>query len=258
MHKLTFLITLAAILFAVCSPATAQTGCIIGGGFLCPPGGGGTLPVPTFQFEASSSASTATQTWTGSIGAATPQRFIILGLGSSALATSLTSLAVAPNVGSTVNASQVVIDAGARAAIWQAVLLSDADTATTATITVTYSANPFSITILNLWTVASANLSSQTPVGSNSSDTSTSLTGTTTVATTSGGFVIAVSRNSVNPNATSSFSGTETYAQRSNASSSGNSVAAADASGVGTNASSSITATWGSSGTVALAVASWR
>lgn len=223
----------------------------------------GSGPVPTWQTSANSSASTAVQTWAVSLGSPTGQRFLILGMASSALATSITNITVAPNVGSTITlttaGNKVIIDAGARAAIYQAVLLSDADTATTATITITYSTNPFSNTFLHFWTVPSANMSSQTATGTGSIDTTTATTTSTTVNASANGFIIAIGNDSINPNATSSFVGsTETFTQRNNSSSSGISSCAGDASGIAANASSNVTCNFASSGTIRLVAAAWR
>lgn len=223
----------------------------------------GSGPVPTWQFSGNSSASSAVQTWSVSLGSPAAQRFLILGLGGSALSTAITNITVAPNVGSTITlttaGNKTIIDAGARAAIYQCVLLSDADTATTATITITYSTNPFGNTILHLWTVPSGNMSSQTATGTGSIDTTTATTTSTTVNTTAGGFIIAVGNDSINPNATSSFVGsTETFTQRSNTNGTGISTCAGDASGIATNASSNVTCNFSSSGTIRLAAAAWR
>jgi hypothetical protein len=222
----------------------------------------GALPVATWQFSGNSSASTQNQSWSGTIGVAVAQRFIMLGLAGSALATTITSLTVTPNVGTARTASLVIADAagaGRRAAIYSCVLLADADTATTVTVDIVYSTNPFGTTVLHLWTAPSGNMSSQTATGSSGIQTPTVTTTSTTINTSAGGFIIAVGSSSVNPNATSDFSGsTETITQRNNSSAVGISSNAGDANNVAANASSTVTVNYGTSSTIRIATAAWR
>jgi hypothetical protein len=246
------------VVFGTCAPVRA--GCIIGGGFICP-GSTTTLPIPTFQYQAQSSTSTATQTWAATLGAATPQRFLIFALGGFSNKSTVTGITVAPNVGSTVSLSQAAIDSASnhQLAIWSGVLLADADAATTATITITYSANPTATTPGVLWTVPSLNMFSQTPVGTGNSSTASSTTSTTSLATASGGFVVALGQASSQPNTPSSITGTETYTTQSQLIGSGlYTGTAGNASGTATNASSSVTSTYNASTTVKIVAASWR
>jgi len=255
---LTFLIALGAIVFALCAPVSA--GCIIGGGFICP-AATTSLPVSTFQYQAQSTGANVTQTWAATLGTATPQRFLIFAVGSFSNKSTVTSITVAPNAGSTVSLSQAAIDSASahQLAIWTGVLLSDADTATTATITITYSANPAATTGGLLWTVPSLNMSSRTSVGTGNNTTASSTTSTTTLATSAGGFVVALGLASSQPNTPSSISGTESYTTQSQLIGSGLYVdTAGNASGVATNASSSVTATYNASTTVKVIAASWR
>jgi hypothetical protein len=216
----------------------------------------GSGPVPTWQNSLNSSASAATQTWSVSLGSPAALRFLILSLGGSALATSVTSLTIAPNVGTPVTATRIVIDSTSRSALYQAVLLSDADTATTATITIVYSTNPFGNTPLTLWTVASGNMLSLTATGVGSNN-ATSTTVAATVNTTAGGFMVAVGRQAAG--GTSNFTGsTETFSQRSNIAVGTPTYASADAQGIATNASSAVDVTFSASGAISLVAAAWR
>jgi hypothetical protein len=222
----------------------------------------GAAPVVTWRNSAQSDLTTATQSWSVDLGSAAALRYLILGLGGISLGTTITSLTITPNVGTAVTASQVAADAGGgsrRATIWSGVLLSDADSATTATVTLVYSTNPFGGTMLHFWTVPSGDMSSQTATGTGGVATAAATTTSTTVNTSANGFIVAVARSSVNPNATTSFTGsTETITQRNNSSTTGISTCSGDASGVAANASSSVVVNFGSSGTISLAAAAWR
>lgn len=226
------------------------------------------LPVPTYSASSgTASASTATQQLVNaSIGAAATQRMIIIGSTHSNGQTPISSITVAPNVGTTVTAT---IDkdyhAGAfapSAIIAHAVLLSDADTATTATITINFSANPFATSRIGVWYLPSGNLSSVVPVdaeGSSANGTSVSSM-SLNLATSSGGFAIAIAANE----ATSADAGTitspnETWAQRAaSVLSAGVVHIAADASGLTTQAADAITAAWTTGHDSALIAVSWR
>jgi hypothetical protein len=215
----------------------------------------GTLPVATFQTSGLATGTGQTQTVTAaSIGAATPQRFIVIVLTDTALSSlPVTSFTLTPNVGSAITLSQVVAN-NSRVAIFQGVLLSDADTATTANISITLTSNPGVTIQYGLWTVPSANLNSQTATGSNGANTASGTTISTTFNTTAGGFIIAGCRDNVAT--TYTFTGTETYTLDYTAVASANG-AGAHANGITTNAANSITCT-ATSGALTVAAAAWR
>lgn len=218
--------------------------------------GGGSLPVATFQTGATSVGSNTPQTLAVSLPGSGAQQFVILGLAGASLGTAITSITLAPNVGTTVNLAQQVIDAASRVAIWSGTLLSDANSATTGTITVTFVANPSNGTLLTLWTVPLANLISTTPTTANN-DNGAGTSVSTTISTTSGGFVIGVGGHG-NGQTTIAISGTETYTNDFT-SVSGITAAFAHANGVATNASSTVTNTVSpTSGSVRLVAAAWR
>lgn len=211
------------------------------------------LPLPTFIESRTLTGATQIQTASGiPIGAAAPLRYLIFGaVGVPGNGT----LTVTPNVGSVVTAT--LIKRQGTVSIYGALLLADANTATTVSVSLDYGVNPFGNTLFDTWTVPSSDMTSTTPVGSNGVTTAAGSTvGSTPVATTSGGFIVAISRSDNTANS-GTISGTETFAQRINVSA-GIQQTAADASGVATNAASTVTTTYTAAGTIDLAAVSWR
>lgn len=228
-----------------------------------------TLPVPTYSSSsgASSTATATQQLVNASIGAAAPQRMVIIGYTRSNAGVAVSSITVSPNVGSTVTATVDKDYHGASgntctSGLAHAVLLSDADTATTATITINYAANPFSASRIDAWYLPSGNLSSTTPVDAEASSANgTSVSSLSlNLAASSGGFAVAVAVNdAISANAGTITSLNETWAQRASSVLQAGAVHnAADASGLTTQAADTITAAWVAANNSALVAASWR
>lgn len=226
----------------------------------------GGAPTVTWQWASidDGNVSGAVQVWTGKTISAGPgaTRFFVLALTGSPVATTVTNITVQPNVGSTITlttaGNRVVIDASTRSTLYQGVFLSDADTATTVTVTVTYSANPFGATIASMWTCPSATMASSTPTGTGSNDNAAGTSATTTVSVAAGGFIIAaMSTNATNP--TSNFTGsTEAITRRAQVSLGATDSAFGDVSNAVTPGSSTVTVNVGTSAGVRLAAAAWH
>lgn len=233
-----------------------------------------TLPMPTWRDYTVLSGSGQTQALTANaqLGPASEnfRKFLILSFAgptfSGGGAVTISSLTVTPqdflgnNVGTPVVLSSPTLDqATGQLAILGVPLNSNNAGATTFSLSVTYSASPFNGTSIQAWTVPYADLSSTTKTGSGGSTTTTSLTGTTTLNVSAGGFVIAAGYSTTNQvgTGTFSFTGTESYGVRW-ANISGIPTMSGDASNAGANAASALTATFNASGTVYVAAVAWR
>lgn len=225
----------------------------------------GGAPTVTWQWAAidDGNVSSMVQTWTGKTISAGPgaTRFFVLALVGSPVATVIDSITLQPNVGSTITllvADRVVIDASTRSVLYKGVFLSDADTATTVTVTVNYHGNPFGATIASMWTCPSATMASSTPTGTGSNDNAAGTSATTTVSVAAGGFIIAaMSTNATNP--TSNFTGsTEAITRRAQVTLGATDSAFGDVSNAVTPGSSTVTVNVGTSAAVRLAAAAWH
>ncbi|MGJ4996209.1 hypothetical protein ACQR0Z_17405 [Bradyrhizobium sp. HKCCYLS3077] len=219
-------------------------------------GSGGSNPVVTFRTGAASTGSGATQTLNVTLPGDGNQQFCILALFGGVLQQAISSVTVAPNVGSTVTLTRNVIDAQTRAAIYSGALLSDANSATSAVVTINYTANPFGNTQMAFYTAPLANLNSTTP-------TTTSQVGSTvtsissTLATSAGGFIVTASFSGSNET-TVATSGTETFTPGYNVPT----VIPGDSSyanGISTNAASNVSFTVSPTATnIRMVAAAWR
>lgn len=210
-----------------------------------------TPPTASLNTNGTTAASTAVQTFSMTF-SASAEKFIVIGLAGLGLSVAITSVTVDPDVGTTVGLSQVVAN-NSRVVLYQGVLLSDADTATSATVTITYAGSPGVNTGYAVWLADSLKMSSSTATGSNGTNAvGTSLS--TTVATSADGFIIAMGRTSAG-NFSNMTGSTETFTTFNTSGSNG---AGGFANGVAANASSTVNTNWSSSGTITLVAAAWR
>ena len=141
-----------------------------------------------------------------------------------------------------------------RAYICQAVLPVGT---TSITVTITYTANPFTGSQFHVGTIPTARLTSTTRVGTGKSNANGVTNVTANLPTSAGGVVFAVgAQNSTS--GTGTLSGTETYATRVSFIDRGQISVAGDASGTAANASSSVTLTITATNNTTLCAASWR
>lgn len=214
-----------------------------------------TLPVPNYRYSVNSTGTGASQSASNlPLGPEGVRQFVIIALAGSAGPT----LTLTPNVGSPVSAT--LVKQQGNTSIWQALLGTDAASATTFNLSIQYSGNPFGGNWINVWTVPFANLSSTTATGFGGSTTTSSISGSATAATSSGGFTIAIGYNTAwytDFNTPGSISGTESYVKNFEWPS-GVTFIAGCASNVGANAASSVTVSLQNAGTCDVAVAAWR
>lgn len=171
---------------------------------------------------------------------------------------------VTPNVGTPITATQVAntADPGAIGAdIFQALLLSDANTATQVDVTWTVVSQPFGGNDINVWTIPSASLSSTSATDAQIGSAASANAASVNVNVSAGGFIIAA--GATQDPATGdigTLSGTETFATRYNQPGfSGTCNTAGDASGCAANASSAVTVTFtGAASAINIAAATWR
>lgn len=217
-----------------------------------------TLPVPTWTQNSTSDVSTASQVVTGiSIGPAATQRIVIVSF--TVANPSLSAMTITPNVGTAKAATIVDQTAGTPGCgIAYAVLDADANTATLADIALTYSGNPFATTQVNVWVLPSADLNSATPTGHANVRTAGTTSVNVNVATSAGGFIIAVAAdNDITANS-GAVSGSEAWIGRRNFAAAGSTHVSADASGTAATATNNVAVTFSNSGNTSLVAAAWR
>lgn len=232
--------------------------------------GGATLPMPTWRdvgsFTQGACSTTCVETTSGlQLGPEAVQKFLILTIQNIDLSFStISSWTIQPqdyngnNVGSPVSPSTTPIQRIGKTAILSAALNANNAGATTFSITMTLSQNPFGNPLIQCWTVPLADMNSTTPTGSNTGTASSTAATSGTFAVSTGGFVIAASENSASPTSlAAALTGTDpnSYANRWQVSDSqfGGDVANATA-----NASATTTVTYPNTGTVNLAAVAWR
>jgi hypothetical protein len=219
-----------------------------------------TLPLPTFILSVAmaSGGGTSTFTKTGlNLGTATQDLQLIVGY--TGAGASVVSATISQAVGGPISASIVRADATTIGCSILQFAIPNGTDLTNSTLTLNLSASPSTLGYVGFWTVPTADLSSVTPVASNSAVSASAATLSTTLATSSGGFVIAIGvQGQVGANVCT-YSGTESYARRYEANTLARDHSGADASGNSANASSTVTATWSQGATSCrLTAASWR
>lgn len=209
-------------------------------------------PVPTYQTRAGSSGSAQVQSASGlAIGTASATRLVIVGVTSVGIAN---TAKITPTSGGDVAMTLAVSQATTpvRCSLWYAIVADD----TTATFEITYTSNPFANSNFSVWTVDSANMSSTTPVDTDSAINAAAATLTVNLSTSLDGFVIGVSAsNNISTNSNTWTGLTERFDTAAN----GQQTTGGDSSGTpsGTNAYA-VTPTFVNSGGIGLAAASWR
>jgi hypothetical protein len=228
------------------------------------------IPVPTWRsMDVTNSGSSQTIPYL-SLGSDTTQRkFIIFSLSGSDFGLNpILDIKITPkdyagnNVGTASHPSTVAIvsqaDASGGVALYSGTLGTDANAATSFQFDLTLRSQSGN-TIVNVWTVPFGDLISTSATGSGHSTKPTSLTGTTTLNVSAGGFIIVVAKTSTTPtngDAFATVTGTETYATRWEGT--GIHTVSADAANAFANAASSVTITYATSGTVDLVAAAFR
>ena len=217
------------------------------------------VPVPTWRYGVALTGSGQVQTTTAlplgpSIGA---QKFVIItlaGLALNAVATLTPRDITGAASGTPVTTTLVKRQGGVQ--ILQATLGSDANAAYSVDVSVDYGSNPFGGSIIQLYTVPFADMSSTTNTGVGGASAA-STAATATVNVSSGGFIIQVAKIDVAYTTAAVLTGTETFAKRTELGS-GIPTYSADASNCSANASSSATGTFQNSGNIDLALAAWH
>lgn len=130
---------------------------------------------------------------------------------------------------------------------------------TTATIALTFSGPLFNDPNLVLYTVPIADLSSTTPVDTDSALATSATSATLNISSSSGGFIVAGARQTNAALEAASFGGDETYTERGRAVDAAGLHVHADASNTaaGTN-DNTVTATYTNTAAITLVAASWR
>jgi hypothetical protein len=216
------------------------------------------LPVPTWRdIDATNSGSSQTIPYLA-LGPDTTQcKFIIFSLSGTDFGFNpILDIKITPkdhlgnNVGAAVHPSTTAIisqgSASGGVSLYSALLGTDANAATSFQLDLTLTSASGN-TLVNVWTVPFADLNSTTPTGSNKSSTPASVSGTTTVNVSAGGFILAVADNSIVPYSGAAFAtvaGSESYAMRWEGT--GIHAVSADAANASANASSSVTVTFSS------------
>lgn len=219
---------------------------------------GGSLPIATFQSGLSMTGSGVTQTATVSL-PGTGQSFVVVAFSGNAVngGNPIVSVTVA-SAGGTGTLSLTVKDASPEVAIYQGTMPVGSNSDTSATVTLTYNANPFGNTILNLWTVPAANILSTTAV-TGSLDTTGTITAAANLSTTSGGFIIVAGRSSDNTGGqTITASGTTETLITDFTVNSGITAVGGHVNGIATNASNSVAVNFSTSANLRMAAAAWR
>lgn len=212
----------------------------------------GSPPVPTYQTRAATSTSTQIQPAASlAIGTASATRLVIVAVTGVGIAS---SAKITPSGGSDIAMTLAVSQATTpvRASIWYAIV----PTATTATFEITYTSNPFTSSNVSVWTVDSANMSSTTPVDTDSAVSAAAATLTLNLSTSTGGFVISVAASSNISTNSATWSG---VTERFDTTAVGQTTTGGDSSGTpsGTN-NYAVTPTYANSGGIGLAAVSWR
>lgn len=218
-----------------------------------------TLPVPTWRYGVALTGSSSSQTATAiplgpSISA---QKFLIFSLVGPGLAGTITATPtdnLGNAVGTPITTSQIVM--GSVCQIVAGGLGADANSAALVNLTMNCSANPFSGTIMNLWTVPTATMNSTAAVGTASVTLSSATAIATTIAVSSGGFIVQAGHNSNNYATAAALTGSQGFGTRREQGS-GIPTYAADAANCTGTATSSMTATYPSSGNLEIVAASW-
>jgi hypothetical protein len=173
-----------------------------------------------------------------------------------------TTVTVTPNVGTPITATLVASNLNASAvgtAIYQALLLSDANSATELAVNWTCTNTPFGGNDINVWTIPSGSLSSTTATDSQVASASSANAASVNLNVSAGGFIIAGGTSQVAAGGTGTLSGDEAFATRFIDTAAGSTLAAGDASGCSADATSTVTVTFtGAASTVNIAAASWR
>lgn len=219
------------------------------------------VPVPTWRYATGLTGASLVQTTTAiplgpSIGS---QKFVIVSLsnpGVQPTSVTLTPKDAQGNASGSAVAMTFVKQQNT-VQIYQGTLGSDANSAYAVDASVVYPTNPFGNTILQLWTVPLADMSSTTATGTGGASASSATADTATVNVSAGGFIIQSTHMNTSYSTAAVLSGTETYAQRYETGV-GIPGYCADASNCSANAASSATGTFPVTGNIDMALAAWR
>jgi hypothetical protein len=229
-----------------------------------------TLPMPTWRDVSVAGPSGTTQSVSSlALGPENQRKFIIFSLsGNDFSLNPILQIKITPkdylgnNVGTAiVQTSPTAIVAQGVTGIYSALLGADASAATSFQFDLTLTSFAGN-SVIQVWTVPFADLNSTTPTGNNKSTALSSVSGTTTLNVSAGGFGIMASHNTVNATsqvamATASSSTGEAYGTRWE-NPSGIHTASGDAANSAGNAASAVTITYADSGTIDVVAAAWR
>lgn len=224
------------------------------------------VPTPISVGSFLTDLDTATQTASFPI-RPNPTQLVIIVIGAKAGSGSnypgLATVTVTPNVGTPITATAVANSNDPTAngsAIFQALLLSDADAATQIDVKWVVSNNPFGHNTITVFTVPSASLSSTTATDHQIASAASANAASVNVNVSAGGFIISAGTSS-GGSAIGTSSGTETFATiipDFQLVANGQPTVGA-AAGCAANASSTATVTFtGAASTVNIVAASWR
>lgn len=220
-------------------------------------------PTPTFISIINSIGSGVTQTASFTISAGA-QYLVIIGatLNSNPGAGGITGT-ITPNVGTAVS---LISDDASPASnnvstyIAHAVLLADANTATSLAVSITFPGNPFKNSAISAVVAPSAGFVSTTPTGTAHATPATNTALSTTVATSLGGFIFAVGGSTNTTTNSGAFTGSGlTFATNNNSVvQSLQSVESLTTAGVTANGSQGVTLTYTNSAAMGFSVVAWR
>jgi hypothetical protein len=203
------------------------------------------LPTPSYitATPMGSGGGTSTETKTAlNLGTAAQDLLLICGV--TGAGATVTSATITPSGGGAINATVVRTDGTTIGCSILQFAIPNGTDLTNATLVLNLSAAPSTLCDVGFWTVNVSDLSSTTAVGSNSAVSASAQTVSTTLATSSGGFVIAVAVFGAVGANTLTFSGTESYSRRYERNENSRDHSGGDSSGNSTNASSTVTAAW--------------
>lgn len=218
------------------------------------------LPVPTWRYNTESyPQSGQVQTFPAvpigpSIGA---QKLVILSLAGpgATAAVTLTPKDVQGNAAGTPVVTTLVKKQG-NVQIHQVTLGSGSNGAYAVDVSADYGSNPFTASLLQLWTLPLASLNSTTVTGIGGASAASNTVVTSAVNVSAGGFIIQAGFNNTQYTTACILTGTEAFAKRFERSNHVGSYSA-DASNCSANAASSATATFSVAANLDLALASW-
>lgn len=226
------------------------------------------VPVPTWQIWGSqlpsgtnSGASQEIYTYIVDLDLPIPGALIVLtATGTAGNSGGLPTVTITPDVGTPVVATNVVSPArtsGANGtAIYQAQLLSDANTARRLTIKLVHPSNPFGGSQIGLWTITG--LSSTTPTGSSHNAASSGSSVATTLNVSANGVVIAAGSSAVGTGGNVGVIAASSSAATRNGVASPINASMGDACLLAADAASSVSITFPSAGATRISAVAYR